>query len=395
MRHLILGNGAAGMTAAQKLREINNNNEITVVTRESDTAYAKIMLPDYIGGSKQREKLILRDASYYKTAKIDLLRECNVESIDIERKSVKLSCKKQIEYDKLLIATGANQFIPKIEGLNDGDFFTLNSLSDADKIKQEAESGKSAVIVGAGLTGIEISLALKKLGMNVTIIDREKSLLNKQLDACSSNVLEDALKSKDIRIIQGNTVKKVLCEGEKKIFLEDNTVLFFDMLIISSGTRPNIEQARDAGIKCKNGILVDEYSRTSMKDVFAAGDVSEISNGDTDGYATGYIWPNAMAQGKSAAFNMAGIEQPFSYTDVKFNPLQLRDIPFISAGLVAPKDENAEILTKHDINDYRRIILIENVVRGFVLFGDAKLFAGYLKLLRAQTDISGLKGTLL
>ncbi|MFA6309366.1 MAG: FAD-dependent oxidoreductase [Clostridia bacterium] len=395
MRHLILGNGAAGMTAAQKLREINNDDEITVVTYESDTAYAKIMLPDYIGGSKQREKLILRDTYYYKTAKIDLLRECNVESIDIVTKSVRLNCKKQLEYDKLLIATGASQFIPKIEGLKDGDFFTLNSLSDADKIRQEAKSGKSAVIVGAGLTGIEISLALKKSGMNVTIIDREKGLLCNQLDAYSSKVLEDALKSKDIRIIQGNTVKKVLCEEEKKVFLEDNTMLFFDMLIISSGTRPNIKQARDAGIECKKGILVDEYSRTSVKDVFAAGDVSEFSNGAKDGYATGYIWPNAMAQGKSAAFNMAGIEQPFLYTDVKFNPLQLRDIPFISAGLISPKDENTEVLTKHEINDYRRIILIENVVKGFVLFGNAKLFAEYLKLFRTQTDISGLKGNLL
>ncbi len=223
MKYLILGNGAAGMTAAQKLREINENDDITVVTCESVPAYAKIMLPDYIGGSMQREKLLIRDENYYKKSKINLLRECAVDSINTSKKSVKLDCKKTIPYDRLLIAVGAEQFVPEIEGLNSGEFFTLNTLSDADIIKSKAIKGGKALIIGAGLTGIEISLALRKLGMNVVLIDRGKNILSRQIDEYSSKVLSDGIKEKGIKIFSSNTVIKVNYERQKQAILRNNT----------------------------------------------------------------------------------------------------------------------------------------------------------------------------
>ncbi len=161
------------------------------------------------------------------------------------------------------------------------------------------------------------------------------------------------------------------------------------------GNETEYHQALEAGIKCKRGILVNEYSQTSKEDVFAAGDVAELEGESSDGYATGYIWPNSMAQGKAAALNMAGTKQPFSYSDVKFNPLQLRDIPFLSVGLSAPDAEGYEILSKHEGNVYKRIVLRDDVIKGLVVFGDSASFSKLLKLFRGQTNISDIKSDLL
>lgn len=395
MKHLILGNSAAGITAAQKIREINGSDEITVVTHEDVTAYAKIMLPDYIGGMRLREKLFLRDDNFYENSKINLLKKCGVTGINTGKKSVNLDCGKELKYDRLLIAMGASPFIPKIKGLNNDGYFTLNSIEDADKIKENAIKGRNAIIVGAGLTGIEICFALKNNGMNVSLIDRGDRLLNRQLDEKSSQILEDSIVKHGVKIFHSATVEEVRDEKNMTAVLDNGDIIDFDMFVISSGTKPNTFQAIEAGINCDRGIIINEFMQTSVPDIYAAGDIAEFGEKDVKGYATGYIWPNAMAQGKCAAQNMAGVKKTFSYSEATINPLQLRDVPFMSVGLVNPDFEDYEILSKHENGIYKRIVIKDDIIKGMVVFGDMPSALKLLKLYRESTVIKTLKNDLL
>ena len=178
-----------GISAAQKLRELNDKDEITILSAESSPVYAKIMLPDYIGGKIEKERLFLRDLEFYKTNRIDLHLDSPVDAVDTEKKHVYTGIGKAESYDKLLIAVGGKSFIPPIDGLNTTKYFTLNSLSDADNILKNISSDKKALIIGAGLTGIETAFALKRRGMEVEIIDKLERILPQQLDSYSSSVM--------------------------------------------------------------------------------------------------------------------------------------------------------------------------------------------------------------
>lgn len=394
MKHLILGNSAAGITAASKIRELNENDEITVVTNEDVTAYAKIMLPDYIGGSRLREKLFLRKEEFYENSKIELIKKFNVTKIDTESKTVFNDGGKELKYDKLLIAMGASPFVPEIKGLEEGSYFTLNSIADADKIKENADKGKNAIVVGAGLTGIEVCFALANNGMNVSLIDRGKRLLSRQIDAESSQVLEDSIVKHGIKIYHSATVKEANRE-KGQVVLNDSTSIDYDMLVISSGTNPNIRCAVEAGLDCKRGILINEFMETSKKDVYAAGDISEFPETISKGYATGNIWPNAMAEGKCAALNMSGTKKSFSHSEVMNNPLQLRDVPFMSVGLTNPDSDDYKILSKHEDGIYKRIVLKDNIINGMVVFGDMASAVKLLKIFREGAGVETIKKDLL
>lgn len=397
MKHLILGNGAAGIAAAQKLRELNDKDEITILSSEDTPVYAKIMLPDYIGGKIELEKLFLRDLEYYKANRIDLILNSRVEAIDTAKKSVILTGGRIEGYDKLLLAVGGISFIPQISGLSETEYFSINSLKDAENIRKNAVSGKKALIIGAGLTGIEVAFALKRLGMEVEIVEKLERILPQQLDAHSSSVMVQYLRDEGISLLLGKTVVKVSNTPQKAIELLDGQKIEFDMLVLAIGTRPNTSILKASEVKCNRGVLVDEYMRTSATDVFAAGDIAEAINKVSNEYVSCYIWPNAMAQGKCAAFNMSGKVQEFSNEVVTQSSVQLRDIPFMSMGMVNAEGEGFEVLTEHDKENgsYKRVILKDNKIMGMVFLGDtgtANVIAG---LIRRGNDVAGYKDMLL
>lgn len=397
MKHLILGNGAAGMTAAQKLRELNDKDEITILSCEDTPIYAKIMLPDYIGGKIELEKLFLRDLEFYKTNRINLCLNNRVEAIDTIKKEVYSSGGRIDGYDKLLLAVGGISFIPPIAGLSEIEYFSINSLKDAENIRRNAISGKKALIIGAGLTGIEMAFALKRLGMEVEIVEKLEKILPQQLDQYSSTVMAQYLRNEGIGLLLGKTLVKVLNTPCKAIELANGEKLGFDMLVLAIGTRQNTSILNTEEVKCSRGVLIDEYMRTSAPDVFAAGDVAEAINKLSNEYVSCYIWPNAMAQGKCAAFNMAGQTQEFANTTIAQSSVQLRDIPFMSMGMINAEGDGVEVLSFEDKEKriYKRIILKDNKVKGMIFLGDTSTVNAIAGLIRKGIDVSDFKEELL
>lgn len=396
MKHVILGNGAAAITAAEKLRELKPEDEIAIITREDTTVYSKCMLPDYVGGRMSREKLFIRPMDVYDRNRLKLILNSNVESVDFNNRKVNLSDGQSVDFDKLLISIGGNPFLPPVEGLRDAQYYSINSVRDADTIIQKALEGGKAVVMGGGLTGIEMSFALARLGMEVTLVEREPKLLPLQLTAESSKVMAKYLEKEGITVMTGATVSKVGSERGKHVELSDGSIIPYDMLLVAVGTRPNLDLIKDSGIECNRGILVDEYLKSSAPDIFAAGDVAEAVNRLSNEYVTSYIWPNAIAQGKCAAYNMAGVCQPFSDISVMQNMVQMRDMPFTSMGLVNPKGEEYEVLMLNDFENgiYKKLVLKDNKLKGMILIGDVKKANTLGSLIRKETDVSDIKHTL-
>lgn len=395
MRYVIIGNGAAAISAAEKLRQISDSCEVTIISAEDSPVYTKFMLPDYIGGKISKEKLVLRDINYYNKNRIKLMLGENVESIDSTQKIIKLASGIEVLYDKLLVAVGGSPVIPNIEGLKEIGYFTLNSIKDAESIIANANKGEKAVIIGAGLTGIEIAFALKRLGMIVTLVERGTRILPQQLDVASAEMLVEMIRDEGIELLLDRNVQKVTGNDGLNIELANGEKIGFNMLIVSIGTRPNVNIVKGTGVETNRGILVNCFMETSVKDIYAAGDVAELQNSNNSGTVSSYIWPNAIAQGKCAASNMADQTEEFS-CDAGFNNMvRLRDLPFVSMGMINPVEEGYEslVFSDKDSHTYRKVVLKDNVIRGMILLGDtssANLLSDFIKKGRNISDIRNI-----
>lgn len=397
MKFVILGNGAAGISAAEKLRQLDESCDITVVSIEDIPVYTKFLLPDYIGGKIVRDKLILRDMDYYNKNRIKLLLGEKVENIDSNNKIVRLVSGTNLEYDRLLVAVGGSPVVPNIEGLQETGYFTLNSVRDADNIIKNATKGQNAVIIGAGLTGIEIAFALKRLGMNVTIVEKASRILPQQLDATSAEMLVDMIRKEGIELLLHRDIQKAVKYNECWLEMANGEKIGFNMLIISIGTRPNIDVVKGLSIKINRGILVNNYMETSLKDIYAAGDIAELQDVKNVGTVSSYIWPNALSQGKCAASNMAGQLQEFSGDAGFSNAVRLRDIAFLSMGMINPVEEEYEALVycDNEAQIYRKVVLKDNIIKGLILLGDtssANILGDFVK---KGKDISEIRNIIL
>jgi nitrite reductase (NADH) large subunit len=394
---VILGNGAAGISAAEKLRQLDDGSDITVVSIEDIPVYTKFMLPDYIGGKIAKDKLILRDLNYYNKNRIKLLLSEKVDSIDSNQKIVKLESGNLIEYDKLLIAVGGNSVVPNIEGLKEIGYFTLNSVRDADNIIKNAQEGKKAVIIGAGLTGIETAFALKRLGMKVTIIEKGARILPQQLDDQSAQMLVEMIRKEDIELLLQRDIQRFIKDNGLWVEMSNGDKIGFDMSVVCIGTRPNIDVVKGVDLKINRGIVVNNCMETSVKDIYAAGDTAELQDNNSVGTVSSYIWPNALLQGKCAASNMAGQTQEFS-SDAGFsNAVRLRDIPFLSMGMINPVEEEYESLVYCDkeVKVYRKVVLKDNIIKGLILLGDTSSANILSDFVRKGKDISEIRNIIL
>lgn len=392
MKYVILGNGAAGIMAAERLREFSSTDEIVMISREDTPVYSKCMLPDYAGGKLKREKLFIRDFNAYNQKNIHLILNRQAKAVNVKEKKITLEDNTAIGYDKLLIAVGGVPFIPPIEGIQKVEYHPVNSVEDTERIIEKAAQGRTAVVVGAGLSGIEMSFALRRHGVEVALIERETRVLPRQLDEQGSSTVIDIIQDHGIRFMLGEQVKSVREEnGKKVVALASGEEIACDLLVMTIGTRPNIDLIKDSGIAYNRGILVNEYLQTSVEDVYAAGDVAETIDKLSNAYVSSYIWPNAMAQGKCAASNMAGRPEEFSSRSSMYNSVQLRDFPLLSMGMVNPQEE-CEIRVQKDAGKriYRKVVIQDDVIKGLILIGDTTGQNALTAAIRKGTPVAEL-----
>lgn len=327
MKVIVIGGVAAGPKVAARLMRIMTDVEVTLIEKGTYLSYAGCGLPYYVAGviEEQKELMatpvgVVRDAYFFEKVKdFKVLNQTEVIAIDRTSKKVKVKDlqsgeEKELAYDKLVLATGSNSIIPPLEGIKADNIFKVQQVEDAEHIKQyiKANNSKTAVIVGAGLIGLEMAEAFHSLGLKVTIIEKLPQILP-ILDEELSFQLHKYLKSKGVDIKTGTTVQSF--SGSPKVMkvITDQGEIEADLVVMSIGVRPNVGLAKEAGLEIgkTGGIKVSEQQQTSDPDIFAVGDCVEMVNRITGQPCYVPLGSTANKQGRIAANSIAGRQDKF------------------------------------------------------------------------------------
>ena len=277
---VIVGLGTAGISVCLTIRKKYPKNEVTIIDKKEFDLLHSCGLPFLLDGrvdSPEKLKYTLKISGIKKYLNCEAIRIIP-EKKDIETKNLKSGERENVSYDSLILATGTTPFIPPIPGLRelkDKRAFTIGDLEGVARLKEVAKKAKRALVIGAGATGLEAAVALNKKGLEIIIVEALKSLLPRALDSDMSEILEEHLKKKGIKILLNKRVERV---DEKSVTI-DGKEIPNDVIIISCGVRPNSELAKKAGVKTSDyGIVTDERMETSVKNIYAAGDCVQVSS---------------------------------------------------------------------------------------------------------------------
>ncbi len=293
---VIIGGGAAGFAAAQAIRARNKTCRIALVAGEGVVPYARPAVTEALSGKLKFADMLLEPLGYYKDNQIDLITRASAQAVDAKKKAITLSDGRSLTYDKLLLATGSYPVNPIARDGGAIPVHTLRTFKDAQAIVGAAR-GKRVLLVGGGILGIEAALALHELGARVTVAELAPRLLSSQPDEALSETIRAGLLKKGIESLVGRTAETITSAGAT---LSDGSQIEADVVLVSIGVRSELSLAQAAGLATGRGVVVDDHMRTSVGDVFAAGDCAEF-----DGKMSGQ-WGSSSRMGEVAGAAMAG-----------------------------------------------------------------------------------------
>lgn len=313
-RIVIIGAHAAGVDAASAARKKDRTAEITLITDEEHAGYSRCGLPFVLGGQiPSFNSLIVFPQTYFQMMKLDLRTETKATSIDTTKKTVETADKhgktETIPYDSLIISTGASSFIPPIKGKEKQGILSLRTLDDGERIDRAIKEGaKTAVIMGAGLIGLETAVAFHERGLKVAVVEMLPQVLPQMLDSEMAKGVQEMLEQKGITIFTGKCVEEFLGEDEVTGIMASGQKLSADLFISAFGVRANTQLAANAGIALgeTKAIKTNAQMETNVKDVYAIGDCAETIGIITQKPALPQLGTVAVREGKVAGINAAG-----------------------------------------------------------------------------------------
>lgn len=403
---VIIGNSAAGINAAQAIREQDNQIKIIIISDENQFGYCRCLISDMLAGKLKEKDLIIKDNQFYKDLNIQLLKDTKVEKINPNKKNITLENRTRIDYDSLIIATGAVPKISKdIKGINKHGVFGFRSINDIRDILEIIPITRTACVVGGGLIGLKAAYGLKAKRLQVKLIVRSNYILSQILDEPGADFFKERFEKEGIEIISGRDIVEVFGNGDvKAIKLNSGKVIGCGIVIIGKGVVPNIKLIKETQIKYDRGILTDEFMRTNIADVFAAGDVAQGYDILRQSPGINALWPAAVEQGKIAGLNailqlLGNQEKMIRYEgSLSMNAVEFFDLPVISIGTVNPPqgaDYEELVFTDKPESVYKKILLKDNRIVGFISIGKINNSGIFLKLIKKKADVSRIKNCLL
>ncbi|AGK60049.1 hypothetical protein Asulf_00013 [Archaeoglobus sulfaticallidus PM70-1] len=400
---VVIGNSAGGIGCIEAIRSRNRDLTIAVISEEEYHTYSKALIPYYLSGRISREKMYYRPPDFYEKMDVTPILGKRAVSINVSEKKVILDSGEEIEYGKLLIATGGKPFIPQMEGFDPKleNAFSFVTMDDALGIEKELEDAKKAVILGGGVIGLMAAEVLAEKGLEVHVIELADRVLAPVVDERTSEIVQRVFDEHGVSIHTGLTIKKVNSSNNRvySVTLTDGREIECDLMIVAVGVVPNIDLVRDSEIEVNRGIVVNRKMETSAKDVYACGDCAEVYDFMIDDRRLLPLWPNAYYGGRVAGLNIAGGSAEFEGTSM--NAMHFFDVYIINAGLnitdeIAEK-EGYEVLIRFDPERkvYRRIAIKDGLIKGIVLVGKVDRAGIYLNLMKRKIDVTEFKERLL
>ncbi len=391
--HLVLiGNGMAGIRTLEELLKLDADKyEITVFGAEPHPNYNRILLSPVLAGEKRFDEIVLNSREWYQENGITLHAGSPVVSIDRVKQKVHTADGMETGYDRLLIATGSDPFIIPVPGADLEGVVGFRDIHDVESMLDAASRYRRAVVVGGGLLGLEAANGLMKQGMEVTVVHLMDRLMERQLDQPAAKMLKASLEADGMRfLMQAETAAITGEERVQGIRFSDGSELETDLVVMAVGIRPNIRLAREAGIYCERGILVNDTMQTYDPKIYAVGECVQHR-----GNCYGLVAP-LFEQAKVCANHLAELGYGRYEGSVTSTKLKVTGIDLFSAGNFMGDDTTEEILFQDPAGGvYKKLVLKDNRIEGAVLYGDTIDGAWYFQLMRAGTDVSDLRGKLL
>lgn len=400
---VIIGNSAAAIGAVEAIREINKKDPVIIVSDEPYHAYSRPLITYFLADKVTWPQMLYRPFDFYRHNDVETRLGQKVTAIEPAKREVVLNTGERITYDKLLIATGGTPFIPPIKGFDKRSVVTFTTFDDAKKTQKLLSRVRQAVVIGGGLIGLKTAEALALKEIDVTVIELADRVLSLILDETASRLAQEIFEENKVKFITGQSVKEILGkEKTRGVILDNGEKLDCQLMVVAIGVVPRKELAEVAGLKTDRGILVDKHQRTSDKNIYAAGDVTETFDLVLETTRPIPIWPNAYLQGWTAGMNMAGQETKYE-GGLSMNSVTFFDFPIVSAGLTcpplpAPAGHNGhQVLTKKDLEHltYRKLILKDDIIQGFVACGEIDRAGIITQLIKERSKVTGFKKKLI
>ena len=309
MKHVIIGNGPAGVVAAETLRKNDPGSSITLIGDEPEPPYSRMALPYLMMGEIDEAGTHLRkDAGHFARLRIDLLHD-SVAAVDTDKRSLRLKSGRSLSYDRLLIASGAHALKPDIPGIDLPGVHACWTMEDARHIIARAVAGSRVLQIGAGFIGCIIMEALKARAVQLTVVEMGDRMVPRMMTPVAGTMIRNWCEKQGVRVHVGTRVTAIRrADGREALAatLDSGKEIEADTLIVAAGVRPNVDFLGGSGIVCDNGVFVDATMQTNVAGVFAAGDVAAAIDFSTGVRGMNAIQPNAVEQARVAGLNMAG-----------------------------------------------------------------------------------------
>ncbi|UOG74947.1 molybdopterin-dependent oxidoreductase [Hymenobacter tibetensis] len=384
-RIVVVGAGAGAYGFVKAYRQLKQDDDITIFSKEDLPFYNRVMLPDYISGHQDWAQLVKMRDEEEPTYNISLLRGVSVESVNRAEKYVVDSRGQRTPYDVLILATGSRAAVPRNVPTLPG-IFTMRSRTDADEFKSHLPAQAHVVIVGGGLLGLEMAASLREVGTKISIIQRTSRFLDRQLDPLGSQLLQDEMRDQGCDLYFNDEVE--LYYGRARLTgvgLKSGRRLECDALILAIGTVPNLELARECGLECRRGVVVNERLETSDTSVFALGEIAEFQ-----GVLYG-ITAAAEQQAAVVARYLSGDVGSHYHGSTFMNIIKIHGFDLCSIGLPeCPATGGYEEIVFIDKAQryYKKCIIHQDRLVGAILIGDKNEMQEFRALIANKTELS-------
>lgn len=398
-KYLIIGNSAAGIGAVEGIRKNDKKGKIIVLTREKHPSYSRPFIVNYAGQNTPLDRIYFNNPGYLEDLKAEVLYEKEVEKVLAAKYTVKLKGGEEIRYEKLLIASGGNPIRPPIKGDDMKQVIGFMTLDDALKMKEYSAGTDTAVVLGGGLIGLKAAEALVEMKKQVVMVELADFILSRVMDGKAASLMTERLEKCGVTVKTANTVEEI--QGRlgnvSGVRLKDGTKVKCGLVVIAIGVTPNLDFIDKSEFKVNRGLVVDRYLKTTVSDVYGAGDAAEADDLVTGDKAVIAIWPVAKKQGYYAGLNMSGEKKEYAGGLVE-NILQFEGLSIISYGLISPPAgaQGYEVLARDSgSRDYLKLILKKNTLVGAIIANNLALPGVYRDLIINKTDISSVRADLL
>jgi len=422
--YVIIGSGAAGIAAAGSIRREDSKSKIQVITNDPYGYYSRPGLAYLLSGEVPQEQLFPFNEEYFREQNIQLVKG-SVQLILPDQHQLVTSNGLKILYDRLLLSTGATASMPRVPGVELEGVVKLDNMVDADRILKNARKARTAVVIGGGITALELAEGLSTNGIQVHYFLRGERYWSSVLDEVESKIVENRLIQDGIKIHYYTELDEILGKNGKVIGVrarqqQNHVQIDCQMVAFAIGIKPRMDLAIQSGLKTQRGVIVDEGLHTSQMDIFAAGDVAQVFDRLSGEYLLDSLWRPAIEQGWIAGLNMAGgnysYEKKYPFNVTRLGGLITTIIGRVGKEILeenkAKGDADVDGIMRGDSEVWRqqslgiiaqtyqetnriRLYVTPSFITGAVLMGDQTLSRPLQILIREQIDISPIRERLL